>query len=97
MFIDKPGDVQLAVSETTVCSGTVISLTCSADSNPAVDSYQLYENNVLVSGGSSSAWNRSMSTGGGFNYTCMVNNTIGIATSTSVSLTVNGKKEINEK
>ena len=96
LFVDKPGDVQLTVSERTVCRGTVISFNCSADSNPAVDTYQLLENNMRVSGGSSSSgmWNRPMSTGGVFNYTCMVNNTIGTATSTSVSVTVNGKEEV---
>ena len=96
LFVDKPRNVQLVVSERTVCSGTVISFNCSADSDPAVHTYQLYKNSMVVSGGNSISgmWTRLMSEGGVFNYTCMVNNAIGTATSTSVSVTVNGKEKI---
>ena len=84
--------MQLLTGETTVCSGTNIVFNCSADGNPSVFTYQLYENEVLVNDSSSSGvWNRPMSTGGVFNYRCMVNNTIGTATSTNVTITVNGK------
>ena len=84
--------VQLLTSETTVCNGTNIVFNCSADGNPSVFTYQLYENEVRVNeGNSSGVWNRTMSTGGVFNYRCMVNNTIGTATSENVTITVNGK------
>ena len=85
--------VQLLTSETTVCRGTTITFNCSADGNPSVFTYQLYENDVPVNNGSSSGvWNRPMSTGGVFNYKCVVNNTVGNATSASVAITVNGKQ-----
>ena len=91
----KPEMAQLLPSETTVCRGTNIVFNCSANGNPSVFTYQLYENDVLVNEGSSSeVWNRTMSTGGVFNYRCVVNNTIGNATSPSVNITVNGKQHV---
>ena len=80
-------------SETTVCNGTNIAFNCSADSNPQVHTYQLFVNNAQVHADSSSGlWNRTMSTGGQFVYKCVVNNTIGTATSGNVTITVNGKQ-----
>ena len=85
--------MQLLPSETTVCSGTNIVFNCSADSNPQVHTYQLFVNDVQVNADSSSGvWNRTMSTGGQFVYKCVVNNTIGTATSGNVTITVNGKQ-----
>ena len=56
--------------------------------------YQLLENGVPVRNGSNSLgmWSRNMSTGGVFNHKCMANNSAGIAYSTNVTVTVNGKK-----
>ena len=89
----KPEMVRLQASEETVCRDAVVSFNCSANGNPSVFTFQLYENGVAVTnGGSSGMWSRTMSTGGVLNYTCMANNTIGTATSTSVSVTVNGKE-----
>ena len=88
--------VQLLPSEGTVCRGAVIHLTCSANGNPSVFTYQLYENDVMVangSGSSSQMWYRTMSKGGVFNYKCAASNIIGTANSTRVSVTVNGIKE----
>ena len=83
--------VHLLTSETTVCSGNNIVFNCSANGNPSVFTYKLYENVVPVNEGSSSGvWNRPMSTGGVFNYRCVVNNTIGTASSANVIITVNG-------
>jgi len=71
----------------------VINFTCSADGNPAVHPYQLFENDTLVTEGSNSPgmWNRTMSTGGVFIYKWKANNTAGTGQRESVIATANGK------
>ena len=61
-----------------------------------MDTYQLLENGEPVSNGSNSLgmWSRNMPTGGEVNYTCMANNTAGTAYSMSLTVTVNGKQQI---
>ena len=73
----------------------MINFTCSADGNPAVDTYQLFENNALVTDGTNShgMWNRKMSDGGVFIYKCVANNTVGSGQSESVTVTVNGEQD----
>ena len=90
---DPPEGVQLQVSDDTVCKGANVIFSCSAaDANPMELTYHLYENNVMVINSSSTGiWNRTMTTGGVFVYSCKVTNVIGTAMSTNVSVTVNGK------
>ena len=92
---DKPENFQFAASSKEVCHDKVINFTCSADGNPAVDTYQLLENNTLVTGGTNShgMWNRNMSSDGVFVYECVANNTAGSVRSESVTVTVNGKQD----
>ena len=92
-LLDKPENIQFAASEIEVCRGEVINFTCSADGNPAVHTYQLLENDVLLTDGSNNhgMWNRTMSAGGAFIYKCLANNTAGIGQSESVTVTINGK------
>ena len=77
-----------------VCLDELIQFTCSADGNPAVHTYQLFENDELVTDGSNShgMWNRTMSVGGSFIYKCVANNTAGTGESESVTVTVNGEQ-----
>ena len=51
---------------------------------------------MYVRNGSNSLemWSRNMSTGGVFNYKCIANNSVGTAYSMSVTVTVNGKQQI---
>ena len=88
----KPENVQLAVNDSSVCQGDVLSLSCSADGNPAVEVYQLFENDVLVSRSSRSplVWRKAASTGGVFAYRCVADNFVGTASATT-NVTVNGK------
>ena len=66
---------------------------CSANSNPAVHTYQLYVNGMMVNETSATGvWNRIMTTRGEFVYKCMVNNSVGTAMSTNVNITVNGNE-----
>ncbi|XP_015760642.1 PREDICTED: hemicentin-1-like isoform X2 [Acropora digitifera] len=83
--------VQLQVSDDTVCKGANVSFNCSAaDANPMELTYHLYENNVMVSysSGSTGIWNRAMTIEGVFGYKCKVNNTVGTAMSSNISVTV---------
>ncbi|XP_074634436.1 neural cell adhesion molecule 2-like [Acropora palmata] len=82
--------VQLVPSKTTVCQGEIITFNCSANSNPAVHTYQLYVDGIMVNEVSSTGvWNRTMTTGGVFVYRCKVNNSIGAVVSENVTITVN--------
>ena len=87
--------VKLVPSKTTVCQGEIITFNCSAISNPAVHTYQLYMNETMVTEVSSTGvWNITMTTGGVFVYKCKVNNTIGTAMSENVTITVNGNNAV---
>ncbi|XP_068734689.1 immunoglobulin superfamily member 10-like [Montipora capricornis] len=88
----KPEMVQLFASEETVNYGASITFNCSAYSHPMVHTYHLYENgNMVEQISSTGVWTRTMSTGGEFVFSCMVNNTVGTAMSANVSVTVNEK------
>ena len=90
-----PEMVKLVSSKITVCQGEIITFNCSANSNPAVYTYQWYVNETMVNEVvSTGVWNRTMTTGGVFVYKCNVNNTIGTAMSESVTITVNGNKAV---
>ena len=85
--------VQFAASKATVCQGEIVTFTCSANSNPAVHTYQLYVNGTMVNETSSAGvWNTKMTTGGVFVYKCMTSNTIGTEMSMGVFVIVNGKR-----
>ncbi|XP_068685509.1 hemicentin-1-like isoform X2 [Montipora foliosa] len=91
-----PEGIQLHVSEEEVCNGTTISFSCSAETaNPMELNYQLYENNMMIGVISSTGiWNKTMTVGGVFVYKCMVNNSVGTAMSSNVSVNVNVSSSI---
>ena len=93
--VDKPGNFQFTASEIEVCQDKMVNFTCSADGNPAVQTYQLFKNDTLVTDGSNSLgmWNRTMTTVGVFIYKCVANNTAGTGQSESVTVTVNGEQD----
>ena len=85
--------VKLVPSKTRVCQGEIITFNCSANSNPAVHTYQLSVNGTMVNETSSAGvWNTKMTTGGVFVYKCMTSNTIGTEMSMGVFVIVNGKR-----
>ncbi|XP_067030245.1 fibroblast growth factor receptor 3-like isoform X2 [Acropora muricata] len=85
-----PEMVKLVPSKTTACQGEIVTFSCSANSNPAVHTYQLYVNGIMVNETiSTGVWNKTMITGGVFVYKCKVTNSVGTAMSENVSITVN--------
>ena len=94
-LVDKPDNVQLttSVTDNKACKGDMISFNCSADPSPSVTSYQLFENDTaILDANPSGMWKRNMSKGGVFMYKCMANNSLGSEVSSSVMVTVNGKR-----
>ena len=87
----KPENFKLTVNDSTICRGDVISITCSAEGKPAVHTYQLFENEIPVTDGNSSAgvWTRVMSTEGDFTFRCVANNNVGTSQK-NVTVTVRG-------
>ncbi|XP_068685519.1 uncharacterized protein [Montipora foliosa] len=86
----EPEMAQLVPSETTVCRGDSIMFNCSANSNPAVHTYELYVNGMTANETTTTGvWNRTTTTRGEFVYKCMVNNSVGTAMSTNVTVSVN--------
>ena len=73
------------------CNNDVVNFTCSADANPAVSLYQLFENDTaILDTNAAGMWNRTFTSGGVYFYKCVANNTLGSMYSRSVMLTVNG-------
>ena len=93
VFTDEPDNVSLIsnISGSEACLGDVVSFTCTTDSNPAVQSYMLYENLTPVSETSSGRWLRELSVRRDLNYSCMANNSLGSGASEFLVLTVHGK------
>ena len=79
------------MSDSSICQGDVFNVSCSADGNPPVHAYLLYENDTLLNTSGSSVVTRTASAGGVLVYRCEAINTVGTANSTT-TVTVNGKK-----
>ena len=94
-ILDKPENVQLMSStvDNKACMGEVISFNCTANANPGVTSYQLFENETAILNTSASGmWNKTLESEGVFVYKCVANNFLGSEDSMSITVTVNGKK-----
>ena len=75
------------------CRGEVISFNCSANANPGVTSYQLFENETAILNTSASGmWTKTLESEGVFVYKCVANNSVGLEYSMGVTITVNGKQ-----
>ena len=76
-----------------VCTGVVIYFTCTAEANPPVHTYLLYENDTVVSSmGISGTWIKTMNNAGQFVFRCEANNSVrGIGRSGDTILTVGGE------
>ena len=70
--LDKPEIVDLKTSLFTNCQSDINSFYCSADANPSVTSYQLFENETAIfDTNPSGMWNRRLPTEVVFMYKCM--------------------------
>ena len=75
------------------CTGEVISFNCSANANPGVTSYQLFENETAILNTSAvGMWIKTLESEEIFVYKCVANNSVGSEYSTSVTVTVNGEQ-----
>ena len=96
-FADEPENVILTTNKTNkVCTGDVINFTCTADANPAVHTYLLYENETVITHtGISGTWIKTMDNAGKFVLRCEANNSIKmIGKSGNTTLTVDGEFEV---
>ena len=73
------------------CQGDTITFSCSADAKPAVTSYHLFKNDTAIDVSLSGMWSETLASEGVFFYKCVAKNSLGIAASTDVSVTLNGK------
>ena len=95
-FSDKPSNVSLNTNVTSkVCAGITVSFTCSAEANPPVHTYLLYENNASVAGmGNLGTAKRRIENAGRYIFRCEANNSVqGLSRSVDTMLTVDGKLE----
>ena len=84
-------ELEISAMNDKVCQVDVVNFTCSAIANPAVSSYQLFENDTaILPKNAVGMWNRTFTSGGVYFYKCVASNTMGSINSTSVMLTVNG-------
>jgi len=91
---DQPENVILTTNTTSkVCTGDVINFTFSADANPAVHTYLLYENDTVITNmGISGTWIKTVDNAGQFVFRCEANNSVqGIGTSVNSLLAVDGE------
>jgi len=91
---DQPENVILTTNTTSkVCRGDVINFTCTAEANPAVHTYLLYENDTVITNtGISGTWVKTVETAGRFVFRCEANNSVqGTGISGDSILTVGGE------
>ena len=92
--VDKPESVRLTanISSNKACTGIIVNFTCTAEANPQVHTYELYENDTMIMNvGRSGVWIRPMSTPGLFVYRCEVNNSVGTGKSSNATFAIQGE------
>ena len=71
----------------------IFSFSCSANANPGVTSYQLFENKTAILNTSAPGmWSGALKSEGVFVYKCVANNSLGSEYSMNVTVTVSGKQ-----
>ena len=93
-FADGPENVILTTNTTSkVCTRDVIHFICTAEANPPVHTYLLYQNDTVINNvGISGTWVKRMENAGKFVFRCEANNSVqGIGTTNYTVLTIEGK------
>ena len=93
-FSDGPENVILTTNTTSkVCSGVAINFTCTAEANPPVHTYLLYQNDTVIKNmGISGTWVKTIENAGHFVFRCEANNSVqGIGRTKDIILIVEGK------
>ena len=87
---DPPKNVHLSTNITSkVCTGIIINFTCTAEANPPVHTYLLYENGTVIG---SRTVKKTMDAAGQFVFRCEANNSLqGTGRSSDAILTVGGE------
>ena len=96
LLVDQPENLRLTTNTSRkVCAGVLINFTCTAQANPVVHTYMLYENDTGIKNmGISGIWIKTMENAGVFVLRCEANNSIqGIGKSGDTFLTVDGEFE----
>ena len=76
------------------CTREAIILNCSANANPVVMSYQLFENETAILNKSATGmWSKTLESEGVLVHKCVANNSLGSEYSMSVTVTVNSKQK----
>ena len=76
-LLEKPDEVHLTTNTTNkVCAGTIINFTCSAEANPAVHTYLLYENDKVIHNMGLGTVIKTMENAGQFVFRCEANNSV---------------------
>ena len=91
---DRPLNVSLITNVTNkVCAGITVRFTCSADANPPVRTFFLYENNASIGRMENvGTFIKKIDSIGHFVFRCEVNNSVqGLSRSGYTMLIVNGK------
>ena len=94
---DEPENVRLNVniSNNKVCAGIIVLFTCTADANPEVNNFTLYENDTMLNMSRSGERIKAISKHGRVTYTCEGNNSVGSKKSSSITLNVEGELACN--
>lgn len=76
-LLDQPEEVHLSTNATDkVCLGIIINFTCSAEANPAVHTYWLYENDTVIYNMALRTMTKTMENAGQFVFSCEANNSV---------------------
>ena len=75
----------------TVCRGSTVTFTCTADANPPVNIYVFSENGKRVSTDKLGTWTKIMNSSGKFVFKCEAHSSKGNGTSGDTPLNVDGK------
>ena len=94
-FSDNPISVRLVANATenkNCCDSLLVNFTCEASqSNPPVESYQLFKSQEIVDTSSRGTWIENISSKGGHIYSCRAFNFLGSVTSADIIVTFNGE------